>query len=177
MRLEQKDRTDSNNASQAEGGGVAGGGFSRKAFRADQDTEIGTEDEMVVEAVTENLPDVLAFVDERLERIGCPVKTRMQIDVAAEEVFVNIASYAYAPEKGYAAVRLEVCGDPVTVMITFIDRGVPYDPLKPEDPDVTLPTAARQIGGLGVFMTKKLMDDVSYEYSEGQNILTLKKNL
>ena len=101
----------------------------------------------------------------------------MQIGVAAEEIFVNIAHYAYAPQKGCATVRVEVLEDPVSVVITFIDHGIPYDPLEKEDPDINLPAQQRQIGGLGIFMTKQLMDDVAYEYKDGQNILTLKKNL
>ena len=101
----------------------------------------------------------------------------MQISLAAEEVFVNIAHYAYAPDKGRAVVRVEVSGDPVSVTITFMDHGMPYDPLGNEDPDLTLSAEERQIGGLGVFLVKKTMDDVNYEYKNGQNILTLKKNL
>ena len=104
-------------------------------------------------------------------------KARMQIELAVEEIFVNIANYAYAPEIGRATVRVVVSDEPLTVTITFLDRGVPYDPLKKDDPDVTLSAADREIGGLGIFMTKKVMDDVSYEYKDGQNILTLKKRL
>ena len=113
----------------------------------------------------------------RLESADCPIKSKMQLDLAVEEIFVNIANYAYAPEIGKATVRVEVSGDPITVSITFIDRGVPYDPLKKADPDVTLSAAERDIGGLGIFLTKKMMDDISYEYKNGQNILTLKKTL
>ena len=134
-------------------------------------------DELVVEALTENLPQVTAFVDARLEAADCPMKAQMQIDVAVEEIFVNIAGYAYAPEIGMATVRVEVSEEPLTVTITFIDHGVPYDPLAKEDPDVTLSAEQRELGGLGIFMTKKLMDDVSYEYKDGQNILTLRKKL
>lgn len=105
------------------------------------------------------------------------MKSKMQLDLAVEEIFVNIAKYAYAPGFGKATVRVEVSGDPVTVCITFIDRGIPYDPLKKVDPDVTLSADEREIGGLGIFMTKKVMDDISYEYKNGQNILTLKKTI
>ena len=125
----------------------------------------------------DNLPRVLSFIDGHLEQAGCPVKAQMQIDVAAEEIFVNIAHYAYAPDRGKAVVRVEVSGDPVTVSLTFIDHGVPYDPLLREDPDVTLPAEERQIGGLGVFLVKQTMDDVNYVYRDGKNILTLKKGL
>ena len=101
----------------------------------------------------------------------------MQIEVAAEEIFVNIASYAYAPGKGRATIRVEVSDDPVTVCLTFIDQGMPYDPLSMKDPDVSLPAEDRPVGGLGVFMVKKTMDDVTYEYKDGKNILRMKKNL
>jgi len=133
--------------------------------------------ELEIEASDENLAQVLAFVEAQLEAVDCPMKAQMQIGVAVEEIFVNIAHYAYAPGAGRATVRVEVSGEPVSVTITFVDRGVPYDPLAKADPDVTLPADERAIGGLGIFMTKKLMDDVSYEYRDGQNILRLKKNL
>ena len=128
-----------------------------------------------IEAVTDNLLQVQAFVEECLEEAGCPMKTMMQVSLVVEEVFVNIAHYAYASGHGMAAVELEILKDPAAVSICFMDRGMPYDPLKHQDPDVTLKTEDRQIGGLGIFMTKKLMDEVRYEYRDGQNILTLKK--
>ena len=133
--------------------------------------------EIEVEAEVENLGEVQAFIEEHLEDADCPQKALMQIGLAAEEIFVNIASYAYKPEKGRATVRVEVSEQPVAVTITFMDRGVPYDPLAKEDPDVTASAEERGIGGLGIFITKKTMDEVSYEYKDGQNILTLKKNL
>ena len=133
--------------------------------------------ELTIEAAVDNLDAVLAFVEEALGPAKCPPKTRVQIDLAVEEIFVNIAHYAYAPETGMATVRVETTEDPAGVAITFMDRGVPYDPLAREDPDVTMAAEERQIGGLGVYMTKKIMDDVSYLYSGGQNILTMKKKL
>ena len=133
--------------------------------------------ELVIDALTDNLPQVLAFVDEQLEAADCPMKIQMQIDIAVEEIFVNIAHYAYNPEVGTATVRIEVMGEPPAVDITFIDKGIPYDPLAKADPDVTLSAEERQIGGLGIFMVKKSMDDVKYEYLDGHNILTLKKGL
>ena len=90
---------------------------------------------------------------------------------------MNIANYAYAPETGTATVRLELSGEPQTVAVTFIDSGIPFDPLKKADPDVSLPAEERDIGGLGIYMTKKVMDSVKYEYRDGKNVLTLRKNL
>ncbi len=133
--------------------------------------------ERTFDAVLDQLDDVLAFVDEQLDLIDCPMKSRMQVQIAAEEIFVNIAHYAYTPLSGSATVRVEFFENPMSVSITFMDHGVPYDPLAHREPDVALSAAEREIGGLGIFMTKKIMDDVAYEYRNGQNILTLKKNL
>ncbi|MBO5551128.1 MAG: ATP-binding protein [Lachnospiraceae bacterium] len=134
-------------------------------------------DKITIEAKVENLNEVLAFVDEKLEENDCPMKVQMQIDVAVEEIFVNIASYAYNPTTGPATISAVVSKDPLEVTISFMDNGVPYDPLAKEDPDVTLSAEERQIGGLGIYMVKKSMDDVAYEYRDGQNIFTIKKSL
>lgn len=141
------------------------------------DTLLFDRSELELEAVKENLDEVLAFVEERLDATGCSPKVRMQINLAVEEIFVNIASYAYNPNVGKATVRVEVSDEPVSVTITFVDHGVPYDPLARRDPDVTLSAEERDIGGLGVFLTKRIMDDVSYEYRNGQNILQIKKKV
>lgn len=133
--------------------------------------------ELDIEATEDNLNAVMAFVDENLESVGCSMKSQMQIDIAVEEVFVNICKYAYHPEKGRAVVRVGVSDEPVQVKITFIDHGHPYDPLAKDDPDVTLSAEDRPIGGLGIFMVKQTMDAVEYEYKDGTNILTLVKNL
>ena len=133
--------------------------------------------ELSVPAEVEKLPELLAFLEQQLEKADCPAKAQMQISVAAEEIFVNIANYAYAPGKGIATVRLTISREPAAATITFIDRGTPFDPLKKEDPDVTLSAEERAIGGLGIYMTKKTMDEVRYEYKDGQNRLTLFKKL
>ena len=133
--------------------------------------------EMDIAATLDNLDTVMAFVDQQLEEVGCSMKAQMQIDIAVEEVYVNIAHYAYNPEIGGVTIRVQIEEEPLAVILTFIDKGKPYDPLAKEDPDVTLAAEDRQIGGLGIFMVKKSMDNVSYEYNEGRNILTLKKNL
>lgn len=134
-------------------------------------------EEIEIEATVDNLSQVAEFVDRHLEAVECPAKAQMQIDIAVEEIFVNIANYAYGSGKGKTTVRVELKGEPVAVAITFMDHGSPYDPLEKEDPDVTLSAEEREIGGLGIFMTKKTMDEVYYEYRDGRNILTLKKNL
>lgn len=131
--------------------------------------------ELTLIAAVENLEQVLAFVDAELEKLECSMKVQMQIDVAVEELFVNIAHYAYTPAKGNATIRVEADDAADAVHITFIDSGVPYDPLAKPDPDVTLSAGERQIGGLGIYMVKKSMDDMRYEYRDGQNILTITK--
>lgn len=125
----------------------------------------------------ENIDAVTAFVNEQLEALECPVKAMMQIDIAIDELFGNIAHYAYHPETGSATVRVEVAEEPLAVIITFIDNGIPYDPLAAEDPDTTLSAEERDVGGLGIYMVKKSMDEIAYEYKKGQNILKIKKNL
>ena len=136
-----------------------------------------TVKELTMEATVENIPKVTAFVDAELEALDCPVKAQMQIDVAIDELFSNIAYYAYHPDTGPATVRVEVEEDPMAVVITFIDHGTPYDPLTAETPDVTLPAEERPTGGLGIFLVRKTMDDVSYEYKDGRNILKIKKHI
>lgn len=133
--------------------------------------------ELIVVADRMNLPQVQAFIDDQLEEAGCPMLTQIAIDVAVEELFVNIASYAYGDGIGKAVVQVCVHEEPLSVEITFIDNGVQYDPLAKTDPDVTLSAKERKKGGLGIFMVKNTMDDISYEYKDGKNILTIKKNL
>ena len=133
--------------------------------------------EITVEAATEQVERVTAFVNAHLAELGCSERIRIQMDVAIDEIFSNIARYAYAPERGDATVRVDVEEHPLSVIITFIDRGMPYDPLKAKAPDVTLPASARPIGGLGIFMVKKTMDGIAYSYRDGQNILTIRKKI
>ena len=133
--------------------------------------------ELTIDATIKNIEQVTAFVDEQLRILDCPMKTQVQINIAIDELFGNIARYAYNPEVGSATVRVEVCEDPVSVVITFIDNGMPYNPLAKEDPDVTLSLEERGIGGLGIYMVKKTMDDIMYEYKDGKNILKIKKNI
>ena len=131
-----------------------------------------------IPASIENLDRVLEFVDARLEEENCSLKELMTINVAVEEIFVNIASYAYkSQENGDAQISVWFEEDPKTVWIEFRDSGVYFDPLAKDDPDVTLSAAERQIGGLGIFMVKKSMDAVQYKRENDQNILTIRKKL
>ncbi len=133
--------------------------------------------EINVKASLENLQEVIAFVDGFVEELGASMKAQMQIDVAVEEIFVNIASYAYAPDTGDAVISVETDTEKKQVLITFKDSGVPYNPLEKEDPDVTLSADERGIGGLGIFMVKKSMDDMRYERKDGCNVLTIVKGV
>ena len=132
---------------------------------------------LTFDAVVENIPVVTDFINERLEALDCPPKAQIQIDVAIDEVFANISNYAYPNGTGSATVKFEVTEDPKAVKITFIDSGIPFNPLEMDDPDTTLSAEQRQIGGLGIFMVKKSMDDLTYRYEDGHNILTIVKNL
>lgn len=133
--------------------------------------------ELTIEAMPEKIPVITAFVDEQLEQLDCPARAQAQIDIAIDELFSNIVHYAYHPEIGWATVRVEVVEEPLSVVITFIDQGVPYDPLAKLDPDVTLSAEEREVGGLGIYIVKKSMDEITYEYKEGRNILRIRKEL
>ena len=131
--------------------------------------------EITVPAAPDSVETVTAFVNEQLDAIHCPLPVRTQVDIAVDEVFSNIVRYAYGPEKGSATVRTDVTDEPLSMTITFIDRGKPYNPLTTAAPDTTLPARQRRIGGLGVFILKNTMDDIAYEYRDGMNILTIRK--
>lgn len=132
-------------------------------------------EQLTIEATVENLQTVIDFVTERLEARDCPMKTSMQMELVIEEIFVNVSSYAYAPASGDVTICLDFTENPSSVEITFIDGGKPYNPLERDDPDTTLDIDERDIGGLGIFLVKKNVDEISYEYAEGKNILRMKK--
>ena len=133
--------------------------------------------ELTLEATLDNIPEVTAFVDNLLEKAECPMKAQIQIAVAIDELFSNIARYAYKGGKGNATVRVEMEKNPAAVRITFADNGTPYNPLEQDDPDITLSAADRPIGGLGIFVVKKTMDDLQYAYRDGKNILCIRKKI
>jgi len=130
--------------------------------------------ELVIEAKDENLDTVLSFVSEELEAIDCPMKLLTQISIAVEEIFVNISHYAYNPKVGGVSVRISVDGG---VIIEFEDDGFPYNPLLAQDPDITSTAEERDIGGLGIYMVKQIMDMVEYRYEGGKNLLIIKKKV
>ena len=130
---------------------------------------------ITVEAATDNLQQVIDFTTEQLEAHDCPMKAVMQMELVVEEIFVNVSSYAYEPETGDVTICVEFADNPSAVEITFIDGGKPYNPLEKDDPDTTLGIDEREIGGLGIFLVKKNVNDISYEYADGKNILRVKK--
>ena len=133
--------------------------------------------EITVKAVTENLDRVTDFANAFMEELGCSMRNIMRIDVVIDEIFANVSGYAYGQGTGDFTLRLSIEEDPKRVQLSFIDSGIPFDPLKREDPDTKLDAAHRLIGGLGIFVVKKTMDEVSYRYENGHNILTVAKYL
>ena len=133
--------------------------------------------EITVKAITENLDRVTDFVNALLEEHGCSMRNIMRIDVVIDEIFANVVGYAYGPATGDFTLRFSVKSDPKRVELSFIDSGKPFNPLLREDPDTKLDAAHRGIGGLGIFVVKKTMDEVSYRYIDGHNELTVVKYL
>lgn len=129
---------------------------------------------ITVDANRDSIPTVSAFVEGELEKLGCPFKELAQINIAVDELFCNIASYAYPDSKGQASVTVEA-PEPQMVSVTFEDGGVPYNPLEKPDPDITLSAEERKIGGLGILIVKKTMDSMDYKYEDEKNILTIVK--
>ena len=133
--------------------------------------------ELRISAKAEKLDEVISYIGGVLDESSCSEGVRMKISIAAEEIFVNIARYAYPEGNGEAVVRAGITYAPEEITITFIDRGVKYDPLARPDPDLKLPADKRPVGGLGIYMTKQFMDELSYVYTDGKNIITMKKKL
>ena len=136
---------------------------------------MSTERILKVPAEEQRLPEVLKFVGDLLDENGCSPKLRNAIRISMEELFVNVALYAYPEGSGWAELRGSV--EDGVVCFQLIDGGTPYDPLSKTDPDISLPGEERGIGGLGILMVKKQMDDMAYEYRDGCNILSMRKRL
>lgn len=133
--------------------------------------------EIVLDARKENLPQLFDFLTKTLREYSDDEKTIKKVKLCVEEAFMNIATYAYDPGVGPAKVSVTALGDPypLSVQVVFTDKGKPFNPLKVDNPDVESGVEDRQTGGLGIFLIKKEMDDITYEYKDGQNILTLEK--
>lgn len=133
--------------------------------------------ELVLEAAEEHTDELIEFLNAQLSQADCPRKARVQLDVAAEELFVNIARYAYDGEAGSVTVRTAFFDDPLCVQITFIDSGKPFDPLKTQAPDTSVSPEERPVGGLGIYLVKNSMDAIEYTYRDGCNVLTIRKEI
>jgi anti-sigma regulatory factor (Ser/Thr protein kinase) len=133
--------------------------------------------ELTLQAVVENIPVVTELADAYLKDIGCSGKSQMQIDIAIDEIFSNISRYAYGEQGGTITVRLDFEPDLHMFSMQFIDEGIPFNPLETEEPDVSLSAEEREVGGLGIFLVKKTMNSVLYEYKNNTNILTIKKEI
>ena len=134
--------------------------------------------EITVDASVDQVRQITDLADLQLAETGCSARAKMQIDIAIDEIFSNIARYAYQEGSGTVTFRLETMDNPLRILLTFIDDGMPYNPLEKEMPDTTsLPANKRPIGGLGLFMVKKTMDSVTYSYEKGKNILSILKFL
>ena len=132
--------------------------------------------ELTVEAIVEQIETVTEFVNAELEKLDCPMKARIQLDIAIDEIVSNIAYYAYGEKTGSVTVRIEALQKENGVQLMFLDSGVPYDPLTRQDPDMSAEIEERKEGGLGIFLVRKTMDDMKYEYKDGQNCLTIRKS-
>ena len=132
---------------------------------------------ITTEAKTENIEQITAFIDREMEKVNCPARQQTQVRMAVDEIVSNIARYAYTPDTGNVTVRFEYDEADGSLLLTFEDEGIPFDPLQREDPDTTLPAEKRKIGGLGIFLVRKTMDDVSYAREEGKNILRIRKKI
>ena len=132
---------------------------------------------LTVPAEVSQLETVQGFVSQELEKHGCDRKIQFQIEMAVEEIFVNIAHYAYESGVGDATVLCEILDHPLRTVIQFMDHGTPFDPLEKEDADTSPEALEARKGGLGILLVKKMMDEVSYKYEGGKNILTIHKDL
>ena len=128
-------------------------------------------------AKTEALSDVLGFVEQMLDSYECPIKIQVALCVAIEEVFVNVAHYAYGEGEGNMSLGIGFDEESRAITFRMTDKGIPFDPLKKPDPDISLSADEREIGGLGIFITKKTMDSLTYTYENNENILTMIKKI
>lgn len=133
--------------------------------------------EIIVPAKKENLQNVLNFINKQLDSFEYNIKARLQLEISVEEAFVNISNYAYGSEEGEVLIQCKIDKNPLQTTVKFIDTGIPFNPLENEDPDISLKTEEKEIGGLGIFLIKKNVDYIQYEYRDGKNILTIQKKL
>jgi sigma-B regulation protein RsbU (phosphoserine phosphatase) len=133
---------------------------------------------LCLKADVAELDELQSFIGKRLRAFACPEKTYKQVEVCVEEIFVNIANYAYSPGSGEVDVEVSssFLGEEVRVSIVFSDRGRPYNPLEHDDPDINLPFEEKPVGGLGILIVKRMMDSIQYRYEDGRNRLEISKS-
>ena len=132
---------------------------------------------ITVPAKIENLQKVFNFFNTQLNSVAYNMKSRLQLELSIEEAYVNISKYAYESDEGKVEILSCVDEDPLQITVKFMDSGIPYNPLKNEDPDILANTEEKELGGLGIFLIKKNVDNIGYEYLDGKNILTIQKKL
>jgi anti-sigma regulatory factor (Ser/Thr protein kinase) len=133
--------------------------------------------ELEIDATLENLKSVNEFIKKILNENKCSKRDEMSLKMAIEEIYINIVNYAYTPNIGKVKINSEVKNDKFSIVLNFIDEGKPFNPLEQDEPDFDLDVEGRDAGGFGIFIVKDKVDDISYEYKDGKNILTIKKNL
>jgi anti-sigma regulatory factor (Ser/Thr protein kinase) len=127
----------------------------------------------IFSADIKSVPAMMNFVDAFIKNL--PEKAAYNVRLSCEEVILNIVSYAYPGGDGQLDMSWEDDTERGLLNVTFEDSGVPFNPLQKEEPDLTIPMRERKIGGLGIMMVRKLMDEVRYAYVDGKNRLTITK--
>ena len=133
--------------------------------------------ELHIESKIENVPEVMSFVKDGLDKLGCSEQIQTQFKMAVDELFGNICYYAYDSGTGPVVITVGTEDDPASAVLVFCDEGKPYNPLEADVPDIDLDIEDRPVGGLGIFLITEMMDDIIYEYKEGKNILKIIKKL
>ncbi len=132
---------------------------------------------IILDAIPENFASAQDQIRKHLESFPCSMRTLLELDMIVEEVFINIANYAYGNHAGKAWIDLSLDEDDHCLVMTFRDKGTPYNPLTKETPDISSPAEQREIGGLGIFLVQEYADSLSYQYADGENRLTIRKKL
>jgi len=135
------------------------------------------EKSIELDATLENWKSVKNFLKEILVEKNCSRDDERTLQMAIEEIYCNIVNYAYAPHVGKVKIVGHFENDECVIILQFIDEGKPFNPLEKDEPDFTIAPEDREVGGFGIFIVREMVDNMSYEYKDRKNILTLKKNL
>ena len=132
---------------------------------------------LTVPAKIENLQKVFNFLNTQLNSVTYNMKSRLQLELSIEEAYVNISKYAYEYNEGNIEILSHIDKDPIQITVKLMDSGIPYNPLNNEDPNILANTEEKELGGLGILLIKKNVDNIRYEYLDGKNVLTIQKKL